>query len=154
MNVIHKAWQWYFWAAAIVIALAVYNFTFKEGFSDLGNLGHLLHKIIFFVAQLSSLLCLFGFAWQVRLGKRHYWVALFFVNTAYFLARVAFTVDTIIRFSTSEAQPFLSAHPELVERLRIQSIGMLLLVVVLFLPMLVANYRNAFHSKHIWTTTP
>ena len=135
MSTVHRAWRWYFWASLILAVLAL-GFEAQQGWVD-RSWGEILYAGMGYVMEVPALICLYGFAWQIRLGKRQYWVVFLFVNVAFFISTFGYAA--------------LSIESEFFETMGLGFvISVLLAGAVLTLPMFVANFLYAFRSKHIW----
>ncbi len=139
MHTIHRAWKWYFWASIIMAAL-VLVYDFSEGFSN-QSIGDIIYTAAGYLIDVLSLVCLYGFAWQIRIGKYQHWGLFLFVNLAYFVISMGYTT--------------FSLDSSLVKEMGLGFFVTLIIVgAVLTLPMLFANFQYAFRNKHLWLTNP
>ena len=139
MNVIHRAWRWYFWVSAIVAVFGL-GFDVKGGYSD-QSWGELLYTALGYLMEILALVCLYGLVWHVRFGKHQYWAAFFFVSMVFFLSSMGYAV------LSNDAEFIASAGLGF-------TIGVLLLGTALTIPMFIANYLYAFRNKHLWAGSP
>ena len=137
MNAIHRAWKWYFWAS-IILSVSLLIYDVMDGFVN-QSWGELLYTAIGYAVDVLSLVCLYGFAWQIRIGKCQYWVLFLFIN--------------IIFFFTSTGYALFSNESNLIEDMGFGFIVTMFGVgIVLTLPMFIANFLYAFRNNHLWSS--
>jgi hypothetical protein len=137
MTTVHRAWRWYFWISVALAALTLL-FDAKWGFSY-ESFGELLYTVLGYIVEVLALVCLYGFAWQVRFGKQHYWAVFFFVNVLFFFSAIVYALVSK-EFIAEMGLGF--------------ALSVLLLGTVLTLPMFVANFLYAFRNKQLWAASP
>jgi hypothetical protein len=139
MSVIHPAWKWYFWVS-IIMTICLLGYDVWEGFAN-QSVGDIIYTIASYLVDTLSLVCLYGFAWQIRFVNCQHWVVFFFVNVAFFAFSMGYTAFCLEPNSFKEI-----------------GLGFLVSLFVvgsaLTLPMLFANYQYAFRNKHLWSINP
>ncbi|NOU20416.1 MAG: hypothetical protein HOO93_01265 [Methyloglobulus sp.] len=138
MNAIHPAWKWYFWAS-IIMTIFLLGYDVSEGFAGQG-FGDIIYMAAGYLVDALSLVCLYGFAWQIRIGKCQYWGLFLYINAAYFVFSMGYTA--------------LSLEPNSIEEVSIIFVTLLIVGFALTLPMLFANFQYAFRNNQLWSTNP
>lgn len=132
-----KAWKFYFWFSLVGLAagllLEFKMETVESTFTDVAL------NISGYIIGIVELICLYGFAWQVRFGRRIFWTAFFFVSLGFF----GYTMSDAM---LSDVEDVLSSN--------FFVISLVILILLIFLLQTLANYLYAFRSKHLWTNVP
>lgn len=127
-----KAWKFYFWFSLVVLAAGLL-LEFKSEATE-SSVTDVVLNISSYAIEVIALVCLYGFAWQVRFGRRMFWVIFFFVSLGFF------------GYTISDAMP---SDVEEVLASGVFVISILVLMVLIFLPQFLANYLYAFRSTHL-----
>ncbi|MBK8814830.1 MAG: hypothetical protein IPN42_04650 [Methylococcaceae bacterium] len=139
MNAVHPAWKWYFWTS-IIMTICLLGYDFWEGFAN-QSIGDIIFTAASYLVDVVSFVCLYGFAWQISLGKCQHWIFFFFVNVVFFIFSMGYAV--------------LSLEPNSIQEVGLGFLVPLFVVgIALTLPMLIANYQYAFRNKHLWPINP
>lgn len=132
-----KAWKFYFWLSLVALAagllLEFKMETTESGFPDIAL------NIFSYIIEIVTLVCLYGYAWQVRFGRKIFWQVFFLVSLGFF------------GYSVSDVMA-----PDVEELFSSNIIVILLaaLMLLLFFLQLLATYLYAFHSKPLWANAP
>jgi hypothetical protein len=132
-----KAWKFYFWFSLVGFFAGLVLELKMEATES--NLTDTLLSIATYVVEVIALVCLYGFAWQLKVGNKLFWAVFFFVSVGFFGYTVGYE--------------FWSGVEELIEA-GYFIYFLLGLMFLLLAPQFLANYLYAFRSKHLWANAP
>lgn len=132
-----KAWKFYFWLS--LVALFV-GFALELKMEDAeSNRTDTLLSISSYIIEVIALICLYGFAWQLKVGNRLFWAAFFLISVAFFGYTVGYEMWSGVE-ELQEADYFIYF--------------LIVLMFLLLAPQFLANYLYAFRSRHLWADAP
>ena len=132
-----KVWKFYFWFSLVGLVAGLL-LEFKMGTPE-SSPADIALNISAYVIEVVALVCLYGFAWQMRFGKRIFCAVFFIVSVGYFSYTIGYEMlsDVDGAITSGYFVVFLIAF-----------------MFLILLPQFIANYLYAFRSKHLWANAP